>query len=221
VVSDEHSKAVAEPLASYEIIEATGKDKKWRLSLYSDYLRLQPPAGDSHEIDRADFPERVQTTEGGLILPPFLVVTFGKKPMTFRLSPDVFADVRAWIGPPTPADLKISLKRRFAWVLPAGFLFVVTALPIGNLPLEPVSLGLGLALIVTGTLAKLSPHRILFILDTLWFAGLAANSVRLLVEDWSWWHLVLLFVQLKLVESGWREYHRFAPQPIVEEDAAM
>jgi hypothetical protein len=220
MASDERAEAVAEPLASYEIAEATRKDKKWTLSLYPDHLRLQPPEGDPQEVDRAKLPEQVQMTDGGWLLPPLLFVTLGKKRLGFRLSPELYADIRSWIGPPTPADLKIALKRRFAWVLPAGFLFMLTALPVGNLPLEPVSLGLGLALIVTGMFAKLAPHRILFVLDTLWFSGLAADSVRLLVEDWSWWRLVLLFLQLKLVESGWREYRRFAPQPAAEGDAA-
>jgi hypothetical protein len=105
-----------------------------------------------------------------------LVVKLGKQKVFFRLSPEAFAGFRAWVGPPTPEDLKLGLKRRLSWVMPLGVLFVLTSLPIGNLPLNPVSLGLGLALVVTGTLAKLWPHRIMFALDALWFSFLAFHT---------------------------------------------
>lgn len=33
-----------------------------------------------------------------------------------------------------------------------------------------------------------------------------------MIHQWSWLGLVLLAVQLMLVQSGWREYRRFAPE---------
>jgi hypothetical protein len=203
--------AVDEPMARYEITEATTPEKKWTLSLYPDYFRLETADREPEEVDRAELRQRVQTLDG-LILRRVLVVTLGKKKVIFRLQPEAFEAVSEWIGPPTREDLKLSLKRRFSWVLPIGFLFVLTALPIGDLPWEPVSLGLGLALILTGTLAKVWPHRIFFALDSLWFSFLAANSIWLLANEWNWLQFVLLLVQLALVQGGWREYRRFAPE---------
>jgi len=209
---------MVEPMAWYEITEAASSQKKWTLSLYPDYFRLETTDGVPHEVSRAELPERVQTIESGLFFRRVLVVTLGKKKVIFTLAPEAFAAVSAWIGPPTMQDLKLSLKRRFSWVLPIGFLFVLTALPIGELPWEPVSLGLGLGLILTGTLAKLWPHRICFAMDSLWFSCLAANSVWLLVQEWSWLRFGLLLVQLALVQSGWRDYRRFAPERMAAAD---
>ena len=207
------------PTARYEITEAT-TSKKWTLSLYPDHLGLETADGESHAVERAELRGRVQTIESGLFLRRVLVVTLGKKNVFFRLSPEAFAALSAWIGPPTREDLKLSLKQRFGWVLPIGFLIVLTALPIGELPWEPVSLGLGLALILTGTLARMRPHRIFFALDALWFSVLAANSVWLLIQEWSWLRLVFLLVQLALMRSGWRDYRRFAPERMAAEPGA-
>jgi hypothetical protein len=212
---------LGQPLACYEITEAATA-KKWALSLYSDCFQLETLDGEPHEVHRGELRERVQMIDGGLFLPQMLVVTIEKKKVIFRLSPEAFAAFRAWIGPPTLEDLKLSLKRRLRWVMPLGVLFVLTALPIGKIPFNPVSLSLGLALILTGTLAKSWPHRILFALDSLWFSFLAANSIWRLTQDWSWLLLVVLLVQLALVRSGWREYRRFAPdRTAVESGAAL
>lgn len=206
------SREVDEPLACYEITEVTSSEKKWILSLYSDYIRLETADGQPHEVDRAELHERVQTIDNGLFLRKVLAVTMGKKKVFLRLSEEAYAAVRDWIGPPTFQDLKLTLKRRLSWVIPIGLMFVLTALPVGALPGDPVSLGLGLTLILTGALAKWWPHRMLFALDSLWFSFLAANSIWILFHAWSWLRLVLLLVQLMLVQSGWREYRRFAPE---------
>jgi hypothetical protein len=216
-VSENHGRD--EPLARYEITEAAASEKKWTLSLYPDYCRLEPPDGEAHEVDRAEWRERVQTIESGLFLRRVLIVTLAKKRVIFKLSAEAFAAVSAWIGPPTMEDLTFTLKQRFRWVLPLGLLFVLAGLPLADLPWEPVSLGLGLALILTGTLAKLWPHRILFALDSLWFAVLAANAVRLLLQEWSWLRLVQLLAALALVQSGWRAYRRFAPERMAAPEA--
>jgi len=217
-VSAEHERG--QPVACYEISEAAGSKKKWALSLYADHFQLETLDGEPHEVGRAELRDRVQTIEGGLLLPRMLVVKLGKQKAFFRLSPEAFAGFRAWVGPPTLEDLKLALKRRLSWVMPLGVLFVLTSLPIGNLPLNPVSLGLGLALVVTGTLAKLWPHRIMFALDALWFSFLAANSIWLLIQEWSWLRLAVLLLQLALVRSGFREYRRFAPVSTAAEATA-
>jgi len=207
-VSAEHE--LNRPLACYEIVDAS-TSKKWALSLFPDNFQLETLDGELHEVGRAELRERVQTMEGGLGVPRMLVVTLGKKQEFFKLSPEVFAAFVEWMGPPTLEDLKRSLKRRLSWVIPLGALIVLTSLPIGKMIGNPVSLGLGLTLILTGTLAKVWPHRILFALDSLWFSFLSANSIWLLFQEWSWLRLGVLLVQLALVRSGFREYRRFAP----------
>lgn len=209
-VSTSHE--LEEPLDSYEISEATSAEKKWMLSLYPDYFRLEAVDSEPYEVDRAELRDRVQLLDNSPFLRRVLVVTLGKKKVFFKLSTEACAAVHAWIGPPTLEDLKLALKRRLSWVTPIGFLFVLSGLPIGGLPINPVSLGLGLMLIVTATLAKLWPHRIYFALDSLWFSFLAANSIWMLIQQWSWMRLVLLLLPLMLVQSGWREYRRFAPE---------
>jgi len=200
------------PLVWYEITETSPAATKWTLSLYLDYFRLETRDDGPYEVDRADVPEKVQTFDQGLFLRRVVAVKLAKKKLLFRLEPVVFAAVQAWIGPPTAEHLKVALKRRLGWVTPLGLLFVLAALPIGDRDWEPVSLALGLGLILTARFAKLWPHRVFFAIDALWFAGLAANSVWLLAHDgWSWLRAGLLVLQVLLVRSGFREYRRFAP----------
>jgi len=202
-----------EPLARFKIHEVGTPAKRWKLFVYRDFLEFEPrDDGRSYEIDRDEVPELVQKMEGGLFLRRVLMVKLGSKNVAFQFSPDDFAAVSAWIGPLTEEDLKVTLKRRLKWILPIGILFVFAALPVGEMDWDPVSLALGLGLITTAWLAKLWPHRNIFILDSLWFACLAANSVWMLSQEWSWFRCGLLVVQLLCVRAGWREYSRFAPE---------
>lgn len=212
---DEHNPD--KPLISFEIHEAAAATKKWTLALFRNFIELESKEGRVFEIDRADVPERVQKVEGGF-LRRVLMVTLDKKKVMFQLSPDAYSVVSAWIGPPTDVDLKIALKRRLGYVTPIGILFVLSALPIGDLDWNPVSLALGLGLILTARFARLWPHRNFFLIDSLWFAALAANSVWLLTIEWGWFRCALLLLQLACVRGGWREYCRFAPEKMAGAD---
>lgn len=207
----------AEPLARFAMTAAAAPAKAWTLAVYADSWRLIPDAGDPHDVARAEVPDRVQTFDG-LLLRHMLGVKLGSKVVLFKLAPEAFAAVRAWIGPPTAADLRAHLKRRLKWVFPIGLLFVLTAMPMGDLDWEPVSLALGLGLILTGRMAKLWPHRVFFAVDAVWFAGLAANSGWLLAQEWGWLRAALFVLQLSLIGSGWREYRRFAPERMAPAD---
>jgi hypothetical protein len=140
--------AAEEPLARYEIDEAGTPGLHWELSLYADRICLEGPDAKRHHIDWTERHERVQAHDRVLFVPRVMFVKLGKKSVMFQLEPEALAAVKAWIGPPTIEDLKLSLKRRLNWVLPVGILFVLTALPVGGLPWETVSFGLGLALIL-------------------------------------------------------------------------
>ncbi|HKA06228.1 MAG TPA: hypothetical protein VKD71_03155, partial [Gemmataceae bacterium] len=145
------------PLAWFDIHEAGAPKKKWTILLFRDYFELEPATGKSFFIDRTELPEKVQKIDTWLF-PRGLMVTLNKKKVLFQLSPDAYSAVSAWIGPPTHEHLKFTLKQRLRWVAPIGILFVLSALPIGDRDWEPVSLALGLGLILTARLAKLWPH---------------------------------------------------------------
>ena len=66
------------------------------------------------------------------------------------------------------------------------------------------------SLALMGLMAKFKPHRILFLLDSLWFAALAGGQVwRILKGDSLWWILLVLF-EIWLVMSGIELYKHFA-----------
>jgi hypothetical protein len=199
------------PLAWFDIHEAGAVTKKWTIFLFRDHFELESADGKVHEIDRADLPEKVQKIDSWL-LPRGLMVTLGKKSVMFQFPPDAYSAVCAWIGPPTHEHLKFALKRRLRWVTPIGILFVLSGLPIVEQDWEPVSLALGLGLVLTARLAKLWPHRNFFLIDSLWFLSLAVNTAWLLSQEWSSFRLGLLLLQLACVRSGWREFRRFAPE---------
>jgi hypothetical protein len=150
-----------------------------------------------------------------------VVAKAGKKSLMFQLPPEAFQRVKAWYGPLTLDDLTIALKRRFGWVIPIGILFILGSAPIGQNPFEPVTFGLGIGLILTGTLSKLVPHRIFFLLDSLWFCTLAATSIVILIDGWSWMRAVFLALQIHLAWRGFQEFHRFAPEPARVDDAEL
>lgn len=210
--------AAEEPLARYDVVEAGKPGMNWELTLYADHLCLEAPDTKRRYIEWAERHERVQAHDRMMLVPRVLLVKLGKKNVMFQLEPQALAAVKAWIGPPTIEDLKVSLKRRLSWVLPIGILFVFTALPVGGLPWEPVSFGLGLALLLSGLLSKAWPHRIFFALESLWFCSLAANSIWLLADGWSWMQSILLLLQLVLAWRGFQEYHRFAPNRMAPPD---
>ena len=200
------------PLAWFDIHEGAAPTKKWTILLYRDFFELERADGRPYVIYRDEVPERVQKFESGLFLRNAIMVTLGHKNIVFQLSPDAFSAVNAWIGPPSDEDLTFALKRRLKWVTPIGLLFVFGALPIGHLDWDPVALSLGLGLILTARLAKLWPHRNFFLIDSLWFGCLAANSIWFLSQEWDWLRFFLLVLQLLCIRSGWREYRRFAPE---------
>jgi hypothetical protein len=201
------------PLAEYRINEAGKPDRKWTLLIFAERLEFESPDGGVREIAWDDRHERLQAHDRAFLMRRLVVAKLGKKQVMFQLEPDAFDAVKVWIGPLTIEDLKVCLKRQVGWTLPIGILFIITALPVGELPFEPVSFGLGLGLIFTALLAKIRPHRIFFALVSLWFCALAANSLAILINDWGWFRLILLVAQLLLAWRGIREYHRFAPAP--------
>lgn len=195
----------------FEVKESNSSETPWILTLHPEFFRLEKADGEQHDVPREELNGRVQTFEKNLFLRRAIAVKIGRKQRIFKLSEEAFAALIDWIGPPTMEDLKFSLKRRFSWVMPIGLLFVFTALPIGGLPGDMVTLLLGIGLILTGVLAKVHPHRVFFALDSLWFTFLATTTAVRLAQDFRWISVFFLVLQVALVKSGWSEYARFAP----------
>jgi hypothetical protein len=208
-----------EPLARFPVTEAGKPNVGWTLEFFPDALRLEPADGDPVEVDRADVPERVQVFDRMVFIPRVMGVKIGRRSVPFQLSPEAFAALKAWIGPPTEADLRVRLKQRLGWVTPVGLIFVLTALPIGRMDWDPFALAFGLGLILTARLARLWPHRVFFLILAGWLLLLAANSAVVLYFEWGWFRLFILVVQLMLVLSSVREYRRFARLPEPDETA--
>src|SRR5262245_65338190 len=119
---------------TYEAVEQAGKNAKWRLSLGPDSFRLDPSdTGQTIEVTRAERTARVDLVDG-LFFKRLLGVQAGKQKKVFRLDPAGFAAYREWAGPPTLADLRKSLKRRFGFSLFFGALIIFTSLPLGGDP---------------------------------------------------------------------------------------
>lgn len=201
-----------EPLARYKIHEAGVPDKRWTLFIFADRLEFESADGRVREILWDDRHSRLQLHDRAFLLRRLVVVKAGKKNLMFQLQPEAYERVKGWYGPLGVEDLKIALKRRMAWVIPIGILFIFGSTPLANLPFEPVSFGLGVGLIATGLLSRLVPHRMFFLADSLWFCTLAATSIVVLIDDWSWLRAFFLVLQIQLAWRGFQEFHRFAPE---------
>jgi hypothetical protein len=210
-----------EPLARYKISEAAKPDSRWTLFIFADRLEFEAADGRVRELPWDERHGRLQLHDRAFLMRRLLVLKAGKKNIMFHLPPEAFDRVRAWYGPLTVDDLKVALKRRLGWVIPIGILFVLGSAPLGNNDFQPVSFGLGIGLVLTGTLSRLVPHRIFFLLDSLWFCTLAATSIVTLIDTWSWLRAVFLVLQIHLAWRGFQEFHRFAPERAPVDDAEM
>lgn len=207
-----------EPLAQYKVHEAGAPNKKWTLFIFADRLEFETADGRVRELLWDERHTRLQLHDRAFLIRRLVAVKAGKKNLLFQLQPEAYDRVKAWYGPLTVDDLRLALKRRMAWVIPIGILFIFGSTPIANLPFEPVTFGLGLGLIVTGLLSRLAPHRVFFLVDSLWFCTLAATSIVVLIDDWSWLRAFFLVVQIQLAWRGFQEFHRFAPKAARSDD---
>ena len=66
-----------------------------------------------------------------------------------------------------------------------------------------------LGLLAIGALARVKPHRIFFLIDSLWFVLLAGNTIFEIFTGSSWLWSVLVVLQLLLAKSGIMQYQRF------------
>lgn len=209
-------RATGEPLAEMDVVDILSNKQRWRLRLFADLLQFdssteQPPI----EIVRSESPEKT-TLHDSFFMKRCLEVKADKK-RVFQFTAVDFATLTDWIGPPTQRDLVVALKRRFAWVLPVGILFVLSSLPLSGdadagiepLAFDPIFCGLGIGLVTTGALSRFVAHRVFFLVDSLWFLILAGNITYDILAGASWLWMILVLLQITLVASGFMQYRRF------------
>ena len=213
-------------VGEFEIKELSGRQPVWKLSLYPQRLRLVPPEGRDpeplpYDVHRPEAGERLELLDA-LIAPRVLSVKLSdgsKKRTPFKLDRPTFAAVQEWLG--YDAALRIALKYRMAWSIPIGLLFVMASIPLGRpedpgayIPFNPLNLALGLSLLALVGASKLKPHRIFFLLDSIWMLVLAAQTLNGLLRGGvgKWWYFVLV-LQLLFVVGGVRQFRRFSRRP--------
>ena len=202
---------------SHEVAELQGTRPKWRLTLEPDAFRLEPmEAGVAFQVPRAERVARVDLMNGLLTRRLLGVAIAGGKKL-FRLDPAGYAAYEAWAGPPTLEDLRKSLKRRFGWSVTLGLFIIFTSLPISgdpesglaDIPLNPLSLAMGVALIAAGLLSRFLPSRWFLLADACWIAIAAMTTVDNLVDAPGAVNALLLVIQVNYVLSSLKEFRRF------------
>ena len=202
------------PPETLEGAETGRKPQRWTLRLFRDGFRGERQDGAaSFHVLRAKLLDAIQIVDG-LLVKRTLVV---RKPRrtTLQFGPPAFRRLSRWIGEPTL--LRLALKQRLSWTIPIGILFVLGSVPLPGdpeagveaIPFNPVSAALGTFLIVQGLASKRLPRPVFFLLDALWFLGLAADTVYRVWAGQSPYWLVLVVLQLGLAASGLRLWSRF------------
>ena len=208
---------IGEPSAEMEVVDVLANKRQWTLRVFPQLLRFDASnEQNSVEVSRRDLPEKT-TIHDSLLMRRCVEVKTDKK-RVFQLSRDDFAALLGWIGPPTHRDLVAALKKRFVWVLPIAVVFVLTAMPFSGDPaagmdpiaFDPLWFGLGISLLAVGVVSRFVPHRIFFLVDSLWFlilVGAALYDIAFTGASWLWFAIVPL--QISLVVGGVKQYRRF------------
>jgi len=194
--------------------------QRWVFFLHPDRLILAcEDKGLSYEVSRQDSPEKVQLNEGGRLGPSLIVRA--AKAMIFNVTPEAMPVLREWLGPLTERHLKFALKRRVnLTLLPLGAFVMVLSIPLrGNVlrgtpshPFDPVWFALGTMMISMAILSKFAPHRVLFLLDSIWMSVLAGRlGYQILAGSRSWFYAFLVIFQLLMILDSIVQYRRFAP----------
>lgn len=190
----------------------------WTLHVEDRLLRFEAPdRWQVHEVPHQEAATKLEVVSGGGNKGTLLVRPGGKK-LLFTLTPEQRERIERWIGPPTADELRVKLRRRFAFTAPIAALFLFTSLPLPGdpsqgiepVPFSPFSFVLGATLLVLWTHARLRPRAYLFLLDSAWLALLASDVVfDVLRGGFSPLWLLLAGLLISLVPYGLKQYRRF------------
>ena len=201
--------------AVYAVTTLASRPESWSLRFFPNGFRVDPDAAGAAPIhvNRADAEARIDLVDFGLARRVLNVRKPGKH--SFKLPADAWDELKRWLG--REPRLRIALKRRVGMGIPMGILFLLSAIPlegdaaagIEGLAGSPLNALLGVLLIAGAILARRRPRPWLFLLDSAWFALLAASIVFSVVKGASPFWLVLVAFQLGLVWSGIAHFREF------------
>ncbi|MEW6305615.1 MAG: hypothetical protein AB1705_19220 [Verrucomicrobiota bacterium] len=125
--------------------------------------------------------------------------------------------VLKWIGPPTRDQLMRRIKAASAWSIPLGLFFVGSAFLVDSRatwtlrigPIDVLAMFMGLSMVASGLIAKWRPHRVCFLLHSVFFGTFTLTLLpRVIAGAWGWLILILFTVWLGLFHL--HQFHRFA-----------
>ena len=201
------------------LISLNTKQGQWRVQLQehvASFIRT-----DVAEVIHVPRAERAASFEivsvwGGLVV--LTVRLQGRKKLAFKLEPEQRQKVEQWLGPPTQENLRITLKRRYAFAAPIAVVFILTSIPLPAnqsarfeaVRFDPISLALGCGLLLLWAHARLRPKPYLFLVDSIWFGLVAMNVIADVLRQaasplWLLWAVLLVF----LIRSGIKQYKQF------------
>lgn len=198
----------------------TGLKGEWKAFLSPHSLKLESVSGDyAEEIPVSEADEKLQLMESS-IFSPFLILLQPKR-TTFKLDRDQLSRLKEWFGPPTPARLRLALKSRFSLCIGMGILFLILSVPLSGDPqsgtqaiaFDPAGFLLGASLLALAIWAKVRPHRILLLLDAVWFCLLAAKVGVTVYQGSSAWWLIVLPLLLSSAFNAFQDYQRLKVEP--------
>ena len=195
----------------YAVTTLGARPQAWSLRFFPQGLRIDPetPGETPIHVNRGDALERLDLVDFGLARRVLAVRKPRKR--TFKLPADAWDELTQWVGWDT--RLRIALKRRVGMGIPMGVIFLVSAIPMNGVPANPLNAVLGVLLIAGTFLSRRRPRPWLFLLDSLWFALLAASLVVTVLNGASRFWLVVVFLQLQLVWSGIAHFREFTSAP--------
>jgi len=185
--------SVSEAPSSFEVLQPES-GQTWRLTLSGGRLRLEPPAGAGGEVvelTRADRPARFELLDTFVLRRHLLLKREGRR-VRFPLSPEVFARVSAWAGPPTQAELNRAIATRLRLSVAVGIVLLLVSLtrvgPGDRGSWSPMWLvvAAGVLLVVCGLAAQFHRRRGYFVVDGIGYALLGAQLVGRLAYGWTW-----------------------------------
>ena len=204
------------PVPTFELIQRSPR-RTWVLFMHPDRLILACEEKDlRHEVLRQNSPEQIRLREGRQ-RPRLTVRT--PRPVMFTVTPGQARALRQWLGPLTQRHLKAELKRHVSLAhLPISGLFLYLSSPMKHssglsVPsLDPVLFVLGGILILLSFVSEFRPHRILFLLNSIWMSVLGGRlGYQVLAGSRSSLWSILILMQVLVVIHGLAQYRRFAP----------
>ena len=185
-----------------------------RFELYDEALvvtRLDDKKKRKAVIPRQELCRQVRFS-GGLFVPRTIYV--GSRPNMIVVCPSALEQIQIieMVGPLHRGFVQTALKRPLGInVLIAAFL-IVAGLPQGELPLNPTPVLLGTLLLVVAIVPRIRPHRFLFIVEALWFSGLAAAITKnVIAGEETPWLLILSIVCMSFAVGRVKQYALYGP----------